>query len=288
MCSSADHPRRPAACLALLYLGCTHALADPGDFIVGAGIETDTEDGFAVALLGDVTIAEDTWLSGSVARSGVDDPSRRTIDYLYADLGVDRFFDPAGIRVGISYWGDSDLLDSFDVRGAIYSRSESTYLSIEAEHRDFEFAIPARDTLPNVDIGFDATGLGLSGRIDASEAVSLRAGGMAYEYSRDFRIGDAPRLIDVLTFSRLSVLTSLVDWRAGVGIDVKLGSRQLRFDISRWQGVVDRSDNVGATIALLLPLTRRTDLELSLGYDDSDLYGDVTFLSAYLYLYGGN
>lgn len=263
------------------------AMADPGEFVIGAGVEGDSEDGLALTLLGDVAIADATWLSGSIAESGVDDPTRRTVDYLYADFGIDHFFDPVGVRVSVSYWGNSDLLDSFDVRGSVYSRGESTYLSIDAERRDFEFEIPARDTLPDVDVGFDANGIGLSGRVDVSDNVSLRAGGMSYEYSRDFRIGDAARLTDLLTFSRLSVLTSLVDWRASAGIDIDIGMRQLSFNLSRWRGIVDRSTNSGATITFLTPLTRRTDLELSLGHDDSNLYGDVTFLSAYLYFYGG-
>ena len=288
MRSLSDFSRRSSSCLLSLLVVTVPALADPGDFVIGAGVEGDTEDGLALTLLGDVAIASDTWLSGSISESGVDDPTRRTVDYLRADLGIDHYFDPVGVRVGVSYWGNSDLLDSFDVRGSIYSRGESTYLSIDVERRDFEFALPPRDALPNVDIGFDATGVGLSARVDVSNNVGLRAGGMSYEYSRDFTIGDAPRLVDLLTFSRLSVLTSLVDWRASAGIDVDIGLRQLSFNVSKWQGIVDRSDNVGATISLLTPLTRRTDLELSLGYDDSDRYGDVTFLSAYLYFYGGD
>ena len=287
MYSSADSSRHCRIGIALLLTLSAPVLADPGDFVIGGGVEGDSEDGLAFSLLGDVAIADQTWLSASVSESGVDDASRRTVDYLYADLGIDHFFDPVGVRVGVSYWGNSDLLDSVDVRGSLYSRGESTYLSIDAERRDFDFAIPPRDALPRADIGFDATGLGLSGRVDVSDNVSLRGSGMSYEYSREFRLGDAARLTDLLTFSRLSVLTSLVDWRASAGIDVDIGLRQIGFSVSKWRGIVDRSDNVGATITFLTPLTRRTDLELSLGYDDSDLYGDVTFLSAYLYFYGG-
>jgi hypothetical protein len=35
-----------------------------------------------------------------------------------------------------------------------------------------------------------------------------------------------------------------------------------------------------------MPMTDRTDIELGVGYDDSELYGDVTFLSVYLFFYG--
>lgn len=286
--SDPDAKRRSQYLALVLAISTPAALADIGDFVIGAGVEGDSEDGFAISLLGDVEIGEDTWLSGSVSRSGVDSPIRQSVDYWYADIGVDHFFDPVGVRFGLSYWGNSDLLESSDIRGSIYSRSDKGYLSFDAEHRDFDVAIPPRDFLPRVGIGFDATGVGLSGRIRTSSAVSLRAAGMSYEYSRDFRIGDAPRLLDLVSFSRLSVLTSLVDWRASAGVDVDVGLRQWQFELSRWRGVVDRSDNIGGTITFMTPLTRRTDLELSVGYDDSDLYGEVTYLSAYIYFYGGN
>ncbi|MDX1516328.1 MAG: hypothetical protein R3288_05780 [Woeseiaceae bacterium] len=281
-------PRRPAIAATLLLLPGI-VLADPGDFVIGAGVETDSEEGLAFALLGDVAMTDDTWLSGSVSYSGVDGVRpQQEVDYLYADIAVDHFFDPVGLRVGVSYWGDPDALDSFDLRGSIYSRGDAGSLSIDGEYRDFDINFPVLDTLPRATIGFDATGIGLSGRVNAGEDVTLRAAGMNYEYSRDFDITDSARVIDLLTFSRLSVLTSLVEWRVSAGISIDVGLRQWQLDLTRWSGIVDNSDNVGATISFLTPLSRRTDLELALGYDDSNLYGDVTFLSAYLYFYGGN
>lgn len=263
--------------------------ADPGDFVIGAGVEGDSQDGLAFSLLGDVALAGNTWLSGSVGYSGIDGPVREKVNYLYADFGVDHFFDPVGIRFGIAYWGDSDLLDSSDIRGSLYSNGDNGSLSIDGEYRDFDFNIPALNLLPRARVGFDATGLGLSGRIEVSERVDLRAAGMSYEYSREFNIGDdAARVIDVLTFSRLGVLTSLVDWRASAGIGIDVGLRRWQFGVSKWRGIVDRSDNFGATISFLTPMSNRTDFEISLGYDESNLYGDITYLSAFVYFYGGN
>jgi len=265
------------------------AVAEPGDFVIGAGVETDSQDNLALSLLGDVAVAKKTWLSGSIGYSGVDGPLRQQIDYLYADIGVDHFFDPVGFRFGVSYWGDSDLLDSSDLRGSIYSRSGDSSLSIDGEYRDFEFDIPPTSLRPQINVGFDATGLGLTARIGVGDRVDVRASGMSYEYSREFNLGDdAAAVVDVLTFSRLSVLSSLVDWRAGAGIGVDVGLRRWQIDVSKWRGIVDNSDNFGATISFLTPMTNRTDLEISLGYDDSDLYGDVTFLSAFVYFYGAD
>lgn len=277
-----------AAFICALAMAARTVSADPGDFVIGAGIETDSEDGLAFSLLADVAVGDRTWLSASASHSGVDSPVRQSVDYLYADVGVDHYFDPVGVRVSVAYWGNEDLLDSNDLRGSLYSRGDTGLISIDAERRDFDFTVPALDVLPRVGVGFDANGLGLSGRLEVSPTVSVRASGMSYEYSRDFRIGDATRLRDLLIFSRLSVLTSLVDWRANAGVDFDIGSRQLQLSLTRWRGIVDRSDNVGATVSFLTPLTRRTDVEFSLGYDDSDLYGNVTYLSAFVYFYGGN
>ena len=280
--------RLPSIVLIALALPAV-AAADAGDFVIGAGVETDSQDSVAYSLLGDIAVADATWLSASVAYSGIDAPIRQDVDFLYADVGIDHFFDPVGIRFGVSYWGDSDLLDSNDLRGSIYTRGEGRMLSFDAEHRQFNFNIPAIDAQPRADVEFDGTGAGLSTRFDVSDRVSFSASGMSYEYSREFNLGDdAARVVDVLTFSRLSVLSSLVDWRARAGLDIDFGLRSLQLSLSKWRGVVDKSSNVGATIGFLTPVGNRADLEISLGYDDSNLYGDVTFVSVFVYLYGGN
>ena len=35
-------------------------------------------------------------------------------------------------------------------------------------------------------------------------------------------------------------------------------------------------------------MSDNSDIEFGLGVDDSELYGTVTFLSVYMYFYGGN
>jgi len=62
----------------------------------------------------------------------------------------------------------------------------------------------------------------------------------------------------------------------------------LQLDVAKWRGAFDASDSRSATISFLTPMTDRTDIEISLGYDDSDLYGDVVVLSVFLYFYGGD
>ncbi len=265
----------------------TTAVAERGDFLLGAGLESDSEDGFAASLVADVALAESTWLSGSVSHSDFDLPDGETIDNVYADVGVEHFFDPVGIRAGVAYWGDEDLLESSDLRAAVFARGASSYLSLNGEYRDFDLFVEGGRFIASRTIEFDATGIGLSGGLDVAPGVRLQAAGMAYDYSVDFRLADTDRIRNQLLLSRLSVLGSLVDWRASAGLSVDAGSSSWQFDLSRWAGAVDGSDNVGVTLGFLTPMTDRTDMEIALGYDDSDIYGGITFLSVYVFFYGG-
>ena len=57
-------------------------------------------------------------------------------------------------------------------------------------------------------------------------------------------------------------------------------------DYATWKGALDQSRTRSYTIRYLRPVSMKTDVEIGIGYDDSDLYGDVTFFSLYLYFYG--
>lgn len=115
--------------LLLLCLVC-HGTAVAADYILGIGAAADTEDALALNAFGDFELRENTWLSASVGTtetSGLIDDFR-TILY---DAGIDHFFDPVGIRLSGGYWGDSDLLDSADVRASFYFRDDIASLSVD-------------------------------------------------------------------------------------------------------------------------------------------------------------
>lgn len=272
--------------LAGLFLAPS-ALADKGDYVIGAGLSADDADGLAAILVADVSVADNTWLSGSVGRTAVELPRRQDLETWYADIGIDHFWDPAGARLGVAYWGDSSLLDSVDVRGSLYSRGKAGTISVDLEHRDFELELPPIDILPRALIPFDANGLGLSGRLNTSQRSSFRFSGMSYEYNVNLRSDDAARVINVLSISRLSLLSSLIDWRVSAGFGVDFGLRRWELDVAKWRGAIDGGDNRSVTFSFLTPMTNRTDFEINLGYDDSDLYGEVTVLNVFLYFYGG-
>ena len=264
----------------------SNVLADKGDYVLGAGVSVDDADGVAAIVIADVGVAEKTWLSGSVGRTNVELPNRQDIETWYVDISIDHFWNPAGARLGVAYWGDSVLLDSVDIVASLYTRGKVGMLSVDFEHRDFELELPPIDVRPRALIPFEANGLGLSGRLNLTPRTNLRVSGMSYEYNADLRSENAARVINLLSISRLSLLSSLIDWRVSAGIGVDVGLRRWELDVAKWRGAIDGGDNRSITLTFLTPMTNRTDLEINLGYDDSDLYGEVTVLNVFFYFYG--
>ena len=218
----------------------------------------------------------------------MDGQGGQSLDTWFGDLSLDHWFDPAGIRGGVSYWGDSDTLESIDWRGSLYWRGDKAMIGAEYEYRDFSVQLPALDIFPRREVSFDATGVGLSTRFDLSDTVSLGLRGMDYDYSVNLRLTDNRPILQLLTFSRLSLINSLVDYRASATLNLDVGKSRWQFDVGRFKGEVDGGNTTSATLRFMTPLGKNSDIELGLGVDDSDLYGDVTFFSVYIFFYGGD
>ena len=269
-----------------LLLLAGNAFAVEG-YIVGGGVETDSADGIAVLAITDIGLTEKTWLTGAVARNSVDGQLDQSLDTWYADVSLDHWFDPMGIRGGVSYWGDSDTLESIDWQGTLYWRGDKAMLGVDYEYRDFNVQLPAFNTFPGREVNFDANGIGLSSRFDLSETVSLGLRGMDYDYSVNLQLTDNRPILDLLTFSRLSLINSLVDYRANATLSFETGKSRWQVDVGTFRGEVDGGDTTSATVRFMTPLGKSSDIEFGLGVDDSDLYGDVTFFSVYIFFYGG-
>ena len=59
-------------------------------------------------------------------------------------------------------------------------------------------------------------------------------------------------------------------------------------DFMKEEGEVDGSVTNSVTVRLMTPIGDKSDIEFGLGVDNSELYGTVTFLSVYLFFYGGS
>ncbi len=258
-----------------------------GEYVVAGGVQGDSADGIAVVLLGDLAVGEETWLSAGVARSSVDLNVRDELETWYGDLALDHFFDPVGVRLGVAYWGDNRLLDSNDLRASLYFRGARGYLSFDYEFRDFELELPESDFLRRRQVNFDANGIGLGARLDLTEDVDLRFRGMSYDYSVNLRFDPDRDLVNLISVTRLSLLNSLVDYRASLGLGIDFGLKRLEFEVAQWEGAVAGSRTNSYSLRFLTPISARNDIEFELGYDDSENYGEVTVFSVLLYFYGG-
>jgi len=256
--------------------------------MLGGGIETDTEKGSSAALISGLGVGENTWLSAGIAKSSLELSTGQDLESWYADVELDHNFDPVGVRIGAAYWGDSDVLESDDLRASLYYKNHKVTLSADYEYRDFNFIVPSIDLSTSREFMFDADGIGVTARFQTGENSSLRFKGIKYDYSVPFRPLeniDAARLLSV---SRLSLINSLVDNRMSISLGIDRGQKRWEFDFSSWEGAINRSRTNSLTFRFLRPMTDKTDIEFGIGYDDSELYGDVMFLSLYLYFYGGN
>ncbi len=257
-------------------------------YVIGGGVEADTADGIAAAVLADVQISEKTFVYGSLARNSVDLPRDISLNTTYGDIGVDHHFDPVGIRLGAAYWGDNDILDSIDARASLYFDNDQFMLSADIEYRDFEFDIPPTDFLPGRDVRFHANGLGASGRVRINDVVSLNFQGISYDYNVPLSLDANRGILELLSVSRLSLINSLIDYRVGGGIGLDFGDRRWNIDYRNWEGAVDGSRTDSTTLRFLTPIGERTDIEFGLGVDDNDRFGSVTFFSVFVYFYGGS
>lgn len=272
--------------ISILLLLTSPAWAVEG-FIVGIGVESDTADGLSAAIAGDLGITENTWLSASFAKNTVDLPRGLSLDTSYADIGLDHWFEPIGIRVGLASWGDNDVLDSVDISGSIYWRNDKITLSADYEFRDFDFNIPPTDFFAPRSISFDANGVGLKARFKLSDSFSVNASGIDYDYNVNLGVASNRGILELLSSSRLSIINSLIDYRAGAGLGLDIGNQRWALDYSSRKGAVDGSTTQSTTLSFLTPMSDVADIEIGLGIDESDTYGSVTFISVFLYFYGG-
>ena len=273
--------------LALLFVAGL-AQAAGGDYLLGGGVETDSADAVRGIVIAGFDLGEKTWLSTSAALGSVELGNGDESNTAYADIELDHHFDSVGIRIGAAYWGDPDNLDSVDLRGALYWQNDKVTIAGEYEYRDFNIVVPASDTFPGREFSFDADGIGLSGNFRISENVSFGFAGMKYDYSVNFRPDENRDAASLLSVSRLSPINDLIDYRASINIGLNQGLKHWGLNYSTWKGAIDQSRTQSVTIRYLMPLSNKTDIEFGLGYDTSDLYGNVTFLSLFLYFYGGH
>lgn len=266
--------------IALVFSGS----ASGEGYVLGFGAEFDTAGGRAASMFGDYGVGENTWLSAAAATTqagGFID-----LETVYADVGIDHWFDPVGIRISGAYWGDDDLLDSVDARAAVYIRNDTGSVTLDYERRFFDFTFDSIISDERRTTEFHADGYGLAARLKTSERASVFLRGMSYQYSRDISLQES---IDVLRFfstSRLSLMNSLIDYRVSGGLEWNFGLRLVDIRLEQWQTAVDKGRVNSIGIGMLTPVSAASDMEFRFAYDESDNFGSTVAFSVYLYYFG--
>lgn len=270
--------------LLLTMILSSSAVAGDG-YILGLGAEGDSSDSKVLSVFGDFGFTEKTWLSVTAAKAQTEGAIGQ-LDTLYGDIGLDHYFDPIGIRVGGAYWGDSDILDSADIRASAYLRTKAISVAVDFEKRNFDFLFNLEPLLERRLVEFDADGFGLNFRVAAGERVSLYLRGMRYDYSVDLTRLQNISDLSFLSASRLSLANSLLDNRADAGMDIEVGLNMLSLEIGRRQTAIDGGHIDSFSAGFLFPASDASDIELRIGYDDSENFGGTTVLSFFWFFYG--
>lgn len=270
--------------LAILVLATSTTAA--AEYMVGGGVEGDSADGLSVSVLGGLGVSQQTWISAAIARNSAELGTGRDIDNLYVDAELDHFFDPVGIRIGAAYWGDSDVLESRDARAALYWRGDKASVAANVERRNFDLTTPGTDFSPGRRISFSADGIGATLKFDLGESADLRLSGMSYDYSLPFRPIEDDDVIELISVSRLSLINSLIDHRASIALGLDRGERRWELEAATSEGAIARVRRKSYTLRYLMPMTNRADIEFGLGYDESEIFDEVTYFSVHLFFYG--
>jgi len=268
--------------LAILLSGNAHA----GDgYIIGLGAEGDTSDSLAFSAFGDFGLSKKTWISVTAAKAQAEGVLSQ-LHTVYGDIGFDHYFDPIGIRFGAAYWGDEDILDSVDIRGSLYVRTNAISLAAAYEKRNFDFFFDLEPLLQRRQVDFEADGYGLNFRANAGERVSLFIRGMSYDYSVDLTQLQNISDLNFLSASRLSLANSLLDHRVDAGMDIKFGLKMLGLEVGSRQTAIDGGRVDSFSVGFLFPASDASDIELRVGYDDSNDFGGTTVFSFFWFFYG--
>jgi hypothetical protein len=260
---------------------------EPGwAFGVGGQVDEDSSESWLTTF--NWAVAERTWLTFSGGRSH--SPADR------ADVGadtlvaaVDHRFDTLGFALEMERWGDSAALETFDRRASLYIQKERFRIALEHEWRDID--IPFSVTGPlgrtierTAEVDGDSTGLRV--RVEPAERWQLYFGATEHDYERDLNV--LPRIdsLNLLSTSTLMLAQSFVDHERLLGFEREIGATLLDVGVARDESAVDGSEFESLGAALLFPVARRVDLEITLGRGRSELLGSGMYGGVLLLLYG--
>jgi hypothetical protein len=226
-----------------------------------------------------------------------------------AGVGLDHWFDPAGLAVDVEYWGDSDTIETLTYKGELYFRGEHARFGLNAAFRDIDIKYQVPAVARNlVDDGqsFTATGFGASYRY-TWDALSLYATATGWSYDEPIgtvvtnvnlsrvplllrpavqqRLATVVNAVRFLSASSLTLANSLLAQSASAGFDYRFGEKSLNVELAHDRGEVDDLDVNTLSAGWLFPVGSAGDVELRVGVSDADTFGTTVFGGISLFLY---
>lgn len=111
------------------------AAAD-GGCLLGVSLQRKDADGPAAMAFAGIEVFENEWISDALGMSQTDIPDGSNSASPCADPGIDHKFGRVGVSLTDAYFGDSNLLDSRELRGRLYISVERCSVGLEVKKRD--------------------------------------------------------------------------------------------------------------------------------------------------------
>jgi hypothetical protein len=263
--------------------------AAPGSlWAVGLGAQVDEDSSDSVLATVNWGVTRSTWLLFSAARSR--SPAERAdVSAQSLVAGVDHRFGLVGVTFQIERWGDSDVLESDELRGSFYIQQERLRIAFSHERRDIDIPFTLTGPLGGTvrrTATLSADSFGLSVRVQPAERWQLYFGATEHDYERD--LAPLPRIdrLNLLSTSALTLANSFVDHERMLGFERELGRTLLNVSFREDHSAIDGSKLETIEAGLLWPISRRIDVEVNLGSGRSDLLGSGLYGGVLLLIYG--
>ncbi len=271
---------------------------EPGmPWAVGIAAQVDDAASRSVLATLNLGLRERTWLSVGAGRSR--SPSERAdVSVRTAYAGIDHRFGVLGVLFQAGVWGAPDALESTEFRGGLYVQRDRFRIGYEREHRDMELTFTVVDpqggtATRHLDLVGKADAL--RSRVQVADRWQLYLTARRYSYSRDLSVLPRIAQLNLLSYSPLTLAYGFIEAEHAMTFEWEQGGRLISFGASRGHSAVDRSRMHTVFGGVMLPVSRRMDVEVTLGHGrwggtggamplaaGSSLYGGVLFL-----VYGG-
>jgi hypothetical protein len=190
-------------------------------------------------------------------------------------------------RLGYSEWRDSNRYESRTPQLALAARVGDVELSLLAERRDIDIGYTVQLLLRDLErvFSFDGTGYG-AGLAWTGTTWSAYGRALTYEYDESLdeliALAQRPDLrflprISSLVGSVLVLSQGALDWQAGAGVQRTFARSALSVDALAVRDAVEGADGRSISLTYAWSATRRLDLELTGGLNDTDGFDQSVF-----------